>query len=100
MRWKDLGMTTPRMTLHREDASVVAHELSVAAGRAFKAGFYATGKKMEALAARFRDHAAPREVDEDGLGRRPEPVEKPDCQPSNPDECPVCRGGRCRGEPS
>lgn len=29
-----------------------------------------------------------------------EPPETPDCQPSNPDECPVCRGGRCRGEPS
>ncbi|UMO76062.1 hypothetical protein [Planktothrix phage Pra-JY27] len=31
---------------------------------------------------------------------QPEPPETPDCQPSNPDECPVCRGGRCRGDPS
>lgn len=29
-----------------------------------------------------------------------EPAETPDCQPSNPDECPTCRGGRCVGEPS
>lgn len=40
------------------------------------------------------------DTDEDALGRGLEPAEKPDCQPSNPDECPVCRGGRCRGEPS
>lgn len=37
---------------------------------------------------------------EDHLGYGLEPPETPDCQPSNPDECPACRGGRCRGEPS
>lgn len=40
------------------------------------------------------------EINEDDHGRGIEPPETPDCQPSNPDECPVCRGGRCRGEPS
>lgn len=40
------------------------------------------------------------EIDEDAAGRGLEPPETPDCQPSNPDECPICRGGRCRGEPS
>ena len=38
--------------------------------------------------------------DEDALGRGLEPAETPDCQPSNPDECPACRGGRCVGEPT
>jgi hypothetical protein len=57
-----------------------------------------------ARAAFLGHHDAPEEeeddTDEDRLGYGPEPAETPHCQPSNPDECPVCRGGRCRGEPS
>jgi hypothetical protein len=48
----------PRMSLHREDASVVAHELEKSAGRAYSAGFYATGQKLQRMAERFRQHAA------------------------------------------
>lgn len=61
------------------------------------------GQAVDAMAQIARDALAVHgdlERDEDALGRGLEPAEKPDCQPSNPDECPVCRGGRCRGEPS
>lgn len=36
----------------------------------------------------------------EAMGVSLEPPETPDCQPSNPDECPACRGGRCIGEPT